>query len=518
MQVWRSGESSLAPERQCTPVVAPTEAFPVVPRDALFFVRVAAMVVFGVAYAVRLRRDGLLVDRISVAIALGLFLLCAFIGKPWRRWGVLVVDAAIYATMWFAYETTHGAADQLGFPLQVTAPRNIDRAMFFGADPTVWLQQRFFHANDIRWYDDVGSVIYYSHFVVPVVALAAVWVVSRALWVRFMKRLATVLVVSCAMFVVLPTAPPWIAGNARYGYDTLPITITRHTWRGFYDLGFVGFVRGWSNSLDWANPVAALPSLHVAFALFVPAFFLPAVRWWWVRALMMSYPVAMLAALVYFGEHWVIDGVVSAAIVGGTFWFWNCVESLQRQRRAGRAMAALETLGSGLDAAGAGAVDPPAPARRRLVPPAVLLDRSFLEAIANPTHLRHENVAGEYRRLVEEFAAGRMRLMARSDHLPQITTAAAPIPLVHAVVAPVDTVHVAAQHRRQARRLHQPTEADGDHDSDAWLSLVVMRRANIGLHRSDRVGATLAATVRQSPVEPMHRGSTAVAGDRSGQR
>ena len=499
----------MTPERRTSFAVRAPSAprvHPVVPRDPLFFVRVAAMAVFGVAYAVRLRRDGLLVDRISVTIALGLFLLCAFIGKPWRRWGFLVVDAAIYATMWFVYETTHGAADQLGFPLQVTAPRNIDRAMFFGADPTVWLQQQFFHANDIRWYDDVGSVIYYSHFVVPVVAIAAVWVVSRALWVRFMKRLATVLVVSCAMFVVLPTAPPWIAGNARYGYDTLPITITRHTWRGFYDLGFVGFVRGWNNSLDWANPVAALPSLHVAFALFVPAFFLPAVRWCWVRALMMSYPVAMLAALVYFGEHWVIDGVVAAAIVGGTFWFWNRIESRQRQRRAGRALAVLDSLdsgnacspggdgsggagsgdglGSGLDAAGAGAVDPPAPSRRRLVARAALLDRSFLEALANPTHLHHKNVAVEYRQLVEEFAAGRMRLMARSDHLPPVTTAAAPMPLMHEVVAPVDTVHVAAQHRRQARRLHQPTEADGDRDPDAWLSLVVMRRANVSLRGS----------------------------------
>ena len=106
----------MTPERRTSFAVRAPSAprvHPVVPRDPLFFVRVAAMAVFGVAYAVRLRRDGLLVDRISVTIALGLFLLCAFIGKPWRRWGFLVVDAAIYATMWFVYETTHGAADQL---------------------------------------------------------------------------------------------------------------------------------------------------------------------------------------------------------------------------------------------------------------------------------------------------------------------------------------------------------------------------------------------------------------------
>ncbi|MEK7422407.1 MAG: phosphatase PAP2 family protein [Actinomycetota bacterium] len=307
------------------------------PRDRFFWVRASAITAYAVAYVVHLRRDGRRGDRVSVAVWVGLFLLCAFIGKPWRQWAVLVVDATLYASMWFAYETTRGAADHLGFPLQADLARDLDRVLFLGADPTVWLQDRLFHPDDVRWYDNVASAIYYTHFVVPVVALAVLWAASRVQWVRFMKRLAAVLAVACVSFIVVPTVPPWIAADPRFGFASIPPEVTRNTWRGFIDMGFTGFVHDWQISLDWSNPVAAMPSLHVALALFVPAFFLPMVRPAWAKAAMMLFPLAMLTSLVYLGEHWVIDGIGGAALVGASFWFWNRVERRQRHTRAARA-------------------------------------------------------------------------------------------------------------------------------------------------------------------------------------
>ena len=164
-----------------------------VPHDPFFRVRVAAMATYGVLYVWWFRERGLIIDRISVAISVGIFLLCAFIGKPWRRWMQLGIDATLYAGMWFVYEMTRGAADKLGFPYQVESVRNIDRVLFFGTDPNVWMQDRFYDADQIRWYDHVASTIYYTHFVFPVIALAVLWATSRVQWVRFMKRFATVL-------------------------------------------------------------------------------------------------------------------------------------------------------------------------------------------------------------------------------------------------------------------------------------------------------------------------------------
>jgi membrane-associated phospholipid phosphatase len=252
----------------------------------------------------------------------------------------LVVDAVLYATMWFCYEMTRGAADHLGMPLQVHYARNIDRAMFFGTDPNVWMQDRFYDPKVIRWYDNVASATYYTHFVVPVVAMAVVWAASRVEWVRFMRRFATLLAVSCLMFVLIPTVPPWMASSKKYPFRLFD-PLARHTGRGFYDLGFESYVKRWQEALDWSNAVAAMPSLHSAFALFVPAFFLPWIRPRWLKALALLFPVMMLTSLVYFGEHWVIDGFVGWAVVAGSFLFWNRVERRIRRTRAERARAAL---------------------------------------------------------------------------------------------------------------------------------------------------------------------------------
>jgi membrane-associated phospholipid phosphatase len=309
-------------------------------RDPFFWVRAAALSAYGIGYVWWFRANGLIIDRISVALSVAIFLGCAFAGKPWRRWATLVIDAALYALMWFCYEMTRGAADHLGFPLQVHYARNLDRALFFGTDPNVWIQQRFYDARDVKWYDNVASATYYTHFVFPVLALAVLWAASRVQWVRFMRRFATLLAIACTMFVLIPTAPPWMVASKKYPYRLLE-PLSRHTGRGFHDLGFHGYVKGWQKALDWGNAVAAMPSLHASFALFVPAFFLPWIRPRWLKAVVLLFPVMMLASLVYFGEHWVVDGLAGWGVVGLSFLFWNRVERRIRRSRAQRARAAI---------------------------------------------------------------------------------------------------------------------------------------------------------------------------------
>lgn len=314
-----------------------------VPRDPLFAVRAVAISAYVAGYLWWSWRQGLILDRISASTALGLFLLCAFVGLPWRRWAVLVGDALLYAAMWFAYEMTRGAADRLGAPYQLEIPRDLDRALFFGADPSVTLQRRLYVPGDVRWYDAVASVLYFTHFIVPVVAVAVLWVLSRHQWVRFMRRFATLLVVACAMFVLVPTVPPWMAADRRYGYGAIA-PVARHTGRGITDLGLHRFAHDWRHALDWGNAVAAMPSLHAGFAMFVVAFFLPWVRPRWARVALFAYPLGMLVALVYFAEHWVVDGLVGWLVVGGSFLAWNRLERRTRERRAGRARDALDAL------------------------------------------------------------------------------------------------------------------------------------------------------------------------------
>lgn len=321
----------------------------VVPYEYLRPVRITLMFGYLGWYLVWLKVRGLTVDRVSVALLVAAFLVCAFVGRTWRTWGVLLLDCAAYCAMWVSYEATRGAADdgisvlglfRVKFPIQVETMMHVDRFLFFGNDPN-WVLQEHFWQGRIRWWDVVAGTTYMTHFVFPMIVMAALWATSHRQWVRFMKRFATLLAVGCVMFMVLPTAPPWMLGTPKYPYQIMP-ELHRNAGRGFYHLGFDSWTTGYKLALSNGNGVAAMPSLHASFALIVPAFFLPWIRWKWVKALMLLFPVIMLASLVYLGEHWVIDGLVGWALTGGCFWFWGRMEQRTRSRRARFARATLQ--------------------------------------------------------------------------------------------------------------------------------------------------------------------------------
>jgi hypothetical protein len=138
------------------------------------------------------------------------------------------------------------------------------------------------------------------------------------------------------MFVFVPTAPPWMAGGGenRVGLqlDALP-PLRRTTGAGWREIGLDAFVKAWDTGRDWANQVAAMPSLHAAFALFVVVFFFPWVRSWGLRALMLLYPLTMAIALSYFAEHYIIDAIVGWLIVGASFLLWHRIEAALDRRR-----------------------------------------------------------------------------------------------------------------------------------------------------------------------------------------
>ena len=313
-----------------------------VPADRWAFVRLAGVAAYGVAYVLWFRRYGIIIDRISVLISVTILLVLGHLGRPWYRWRRLAGDLVVYSAIWLAYEETRGAADRLGLPLQVESVRNLDRLLFLGADPTVWLQRRFYSPQVVRWYDVAASVVYATHFVVPVAVIVGLWLANRFEWVRFMRRLATVLLVACASFVVLPTAPPWMAGGGdrRNRLDALP-PVARSTGRGWFHLGLDSFAHAWETGRDWVNNVAAMPSLHAAFSLLVVAFFFPWVRSRWWRAALLSFPLAMGVALVYLGEHYVVDILAAWALVGGSCALWARIERRGRRRRASASRQAL---------------------------------------------------------------------------------------------------------------------------------------------------------------------------------
>ena len=284
-------------------------------------VRFLGFYAYAVAFVWSFTQNGLPVARLAVLAWVGGAFVVAKIGKPWKQQVTMVRDLVFYAVMWMSYDYSRGIADTFGFPLQVEAPRNIDKVLFFGHDSNQVVQDLLYRSR-IPWYEVIFSIVYFTHFLFPVAASVYLWIRNRDEWIRYIRRFATVLFVGVACFVVMPTVPPWMAASDRYPYQIMD-QLSRTTARGWSELGLhtvgVMLIRG----REWANPTAALPSLHAAFALFLVLFFWHRIDNKWLRRATALFPVLMALSLMYFAEHYLIDILAGWVLVLGSFWFWG---------------------------------------------------------------------------------------------------------------------------------------------------------------------------------------------------
>jgi predicted nucleic acid-binding protein len=100
-------------------------------------------------------------------------------------------------------------------------------------------------------------------------------------------------------------------------------------------------------------------------------------------------------------------------------------------------------------------------------PPSVLLDLSFLSAVANPADDNHDEAAVIYRTLIDDFVAERCLLVARADHLDAVAN--------DDLFASVDKLHVARQHRNAADTLISRSGVD----IDEAITLVLIQRSKV---------------------------------------
>lgn len=105
--------------------------------------------------------------------------------------------------------------------------------------------------------------------------------------------------------------------------------IARPTVRGWTHLGLDTVSRVIERGREVVNPVAAVPSLHVAFSLIVVLFFAKQMPNW-LRPVVVVFPALMMLTLVYFGEHFVSDGILGVAYVLIAFRFWSHYEGSRR--------------------------------------------------------------------------------------------------------------------------------------------------------------------------------------------
>ena len=101
-------------------------------------------------------------------------------------------------------------------------------------------------------------------------------------------------------------------------------------------------------------------------------------------------------------------------------------------------------------------------------PPKVLLEQSFLQAVANPANADHEAATAEYLALVTQYEAQEILLVAVHTHLGELVGLDRTY-----MFAPVDRLWVGRQHRRAAAR---SLVAD---DPELALTLVMAQRHRV---------------------------------------
>ena len=255
-------------------------------------------------------------DLVFSWFALGM---AAFCVTDLRRSGPrLVLEWLPFIGVLFVYDRLRGIADGLVFPAREIPQIRIETLLFGKPAPTVWLQSHLWHgANDLRWWDYAAWFVYLTHFFATLVVAAVLWTWAHDSCARFATMVCVLALTGFATYVLYPAVPPWMAarqGNLGEANRSIGI-IWRH-------VPIAHFGSLFEKGQHYANNVAAMPSLHAAYALLVTLYVWRLVPRWG-RPLLALYPPAMVFTLVYTGEHFVVDCIAGWAYALVTYFGVN---------------------------------------------------------------------------------------------------------------------------------------------------------------------------------------------------
>jgi membrane-associated phospholipid phosphatase len=237
-------------------------------------------------------------------------------------------DVALFTLqMWgfaVAHELPYDDPEALRRRLRVRYPIRFDRRLGGGELPNVRLQRALSRGGRATALDRVLTVAHWAWFFQPHAALVYVLARDPERFPRAARQMAATYDLGCAIYFLVPTAPPWWAAEEGYIDEQLERVRTEvanedlspQLRRLMVDVGEqVWGPRLWPRLYDslGGNPWAAMPSLHFATSLMAALLLSEssasagAAGW--------AYALTLGFALVYLGEHYVTDLLAGAALV-----------------------------------------------------------------------------------------------------------------------------------------------------------------------------------------------------------
>ena len=262
-----------------------------------------AITAYAVLLSVLMIWRGIAVTPDLIVVGFGLAALILGRGKLFLR------DWIPFVALFFAYELMRGYADKFGLPIHVTDIISLERIVGLGSLPTTILQG--LHSGPASNPDNLATIseaFYFLHFPLPLAIGFLLWIHQRRIYYDYVGALIVLSMAAFVTYLLLPVAPPWWAD--KYGYVTGVLHLRDTGFNGLVQLfGFGDYFYSYSVYSISSNDVAAFPSLHAAYPFLAFLFARRAFgRGGW---LMLAYTACIWFAIVYLGEHWVVD------IIGG---------------------------------------------------------------------------------------------------------------------------------------------------------------------------------------------------------
>lgn len=228
-------------------------------------------------------------------------------------------DAFLFAQQMWAFTMVHELPyddpEALRRRLKIRYTIRFDRAVGRGRLPNSRLQALLTPSDGrVTALDRFLTFAHWAWFFEPHLSLVYILARDERRFARAARQMGAAFDLGCATYIAVPTAPPWwAAANGYTGDDRVE--------RRMLAVGEETFKGAWPKMYDTVdgNPWAAMPSLHFGASVLAAMLLSESNRA--VGAAAWAYAGVLGFALVYLGEHYVIDlvaglGLVAAVRIG----------------------------------------------------------------------------------------------------------------------------------------------------------------------------------------------------------
>jgi membrane-associated phospholipid phosphatase len=259
--------------------------------------------------------------------------------EPGRRRQAAVCTLNMWAYL-AAYKLPHDDPQRQAERVRIDYPIAIDRVLGAGVTPTVRLQRAFAAPGAVNRFERALVWCHWTWFAVPHASVVYVLLRDPDRFLSAAARMYAVFDIGAVFYWALPTAPPWWAAAEGRHEDWHTIRVRRMMIE--YGKQFWGERWGALYDVLGGNPLAAMPSLHFATSL-MAAHLLEEVGPV-AGALGWSYTAMLGLALVYLGEHYLIDLIAGAALAEAVRCGAQPAERVTRRLLSGHGALATRTL------------------------------------------------------------------------------------------------------------------------------------------------------------------------------